>query len=358
MSRALDYFERVEQVYLEAAQQVGEERYSFHIGEYIVSLRFAGGALQDAVLPAFAHLPQADNVIEADVEFLLWDTASTAKNLPEKPWPPDYETVGGYGEVTDFNTPYLYTIEQEQRYHGVDVLHLYDAKRCLGIFYTPDARNMPYWMRSFPLRVLLHCWTLAGDNQLVHGAAVGLDSGGVLLAGRGGSGKSTSALACLESDLSYAGDDYVMVSLQPRPFVYSLYNTAKVEADNLARLPFLNTMLANPDSLGSEKALLFLHEYRPDKLIDGFPLNAIVHPVITNRDDTSLAPSTNIKALTELAPTTIFQLRTAREQSFRRLTQLARTVPVYVLQLGTDLAQIPQVLSELLDSLDQVHTQH
>ena len=81
--------------------------------------------------------------------------------------------------------------------------------------------------------------------------------GGVLLAGKGGSGKSTTALTCLNSELQYVSDDYCVVVAQPSPFAYNLYCTAKVRADNTHRVPHLMPTVSNGNRLGDEKALFF-----------------------------------------------------------------------------------------------------
>ena len=58
--------------------------------------------------------------------------------------------------------------------------------------------------------------------QLVHAAAVGSEAGAVLISGKGGLGKSTTALSCLGKGLTYVGDSHVVVQLDPFPRVHSL----------------------------------------------------------------------------------------------------------------------------------------
>ena len=72
----------------------------------------------------------------------------------------------------------------------------------------------------------------ASGRQLVHAAAVGTDEGALLITGRGGVGKSTTALACLEAGMQFLGDDYVVVGLDPEPQVYRLYGSAKLTSNS------------------------------------------------------------------------------------------------------------------------------
>jgi hypothetical protein len=86
-------------------------------------------------------------------------------------------------------------------------LRVLDRARGLGFYWTEDVAAIPDYEHCAPLRKLLAWWMSSRGHQVVHAAAVGRDDGGVLIAGRGGSGKSTTALACLDSDLRFAGDD-------------------------------------------------------------------------------------------------------------------------------------------------------
>ena len=187
--------------------------------------------------------------------------------------------------------------------------------------------------------------------QPIHAGAVGYPDGGVLVVGGSGSGKSTATLACLDSDIGYAGDDYVLVRTEPEPRVYSLYNTAKLEPDNLARFPSLRPHLDNAGALGTEKALVFLHRARPDKISRGFPIRAILCPRVTGRPDTVCRPARAQDAFLAIAPTTTMHLAGARRQTLEKLFRLAKSVPSYVLESGTDIPQIPRAISRLLAEL-------
>src|SRR5205807_9852223 len=93
--------------------------------------------------------------------------------------------------------------------------------------------------RAVPLRPLLG-WVLASPGRhLVHAGAVGSEGQGVLLAGSGGAGKSTTAVACVEAGMSYVGDDYVLLSTGEPPAAHAIYGTAKLDRRSLATLPDL-----------------------------------------------------------------------------------------------------------------------
>ena len=107
---------------------------------------------------------------------------------------------------------------------------------------------------------------------MVHAASVGSSTGGALLIGKGGSGKSTAALACLSSSLMYAGDDYCLVTAEPSPAAYCLYNTAKLKKDtDLERFPHLAHCEYNPSRKEGEKLMMFVNDHFPEKIVEGVP---------------------------------------------------------------------------------------
>jgi hypothetical protein len=148
--------------------------------------------------------------------------------------------------------------------------------------------------------------------------------------------------------LLYVGDDYVVLSREPLPFVYSLYNSAKLDADHVQGLPHLLSAVRFSKRLDTEKALLFLHDRYPEKVARGLPVRAVLLPQVTGLPETRLKKASPVASLTALAPSTLFQLPGAGRQAFQKLSEFVKQVPSYVLELGTDLSCIPDVILGLL----------
>jgi hypothetical protein len=222
-----------------------------------------------------------------------------------------------------------------------------DLDRQRAVFWAPSHRIIPCFERGGPIRSILHWWMWREPYQPLHAGAVGCERGGVLLAGKGGSGKSTSTLACLEGGLLYAGDDYVLAG-GSEPYVYSLFNTAKLCVDNLHRFPRLDNAIRNRERLAEEKAMIFVREVFPERVSPGFPVRALLLPKVTGERDTRLKPTSAMQALLALAPTTILQMVGASQEAFAKITRLVKQVPCFELEAGTDLPQIPAVVGELL----------
>ena len=318
----------------------GDVERSYIIGGYSVRLRFAGPALVDAMTRALAHL-EADPALEPMLTIHLGDSDSTGVDLPAQLG----LVMGGQSGAG--------WIHHGRRIRArfqpaANTFHILDSSRDSALFWTEDALRIRFWERSAPLLYLFHWWMGLHDRQLIHAAGLGTPTGGVLLVGRAGSGKSTAALSCIQSELAYAGDDYHLIALEPSPFAFSLYNSAKLDQAQLQQFERLRRAVANPHEAAEGKALLFIHECHPEKLSLGFPIRAVLVPRITHRKETNLRPASPATALAALAPSTIFQLRDRDAGSLKAMAELLRRVPSFVLELGTELSQIAPAISELL----------
>ena len=342
-SRSVEYFQSVYDLFKSSQQVSGAVERSYRIGGYLIRLSFSGPALL-SLTRALEHLAADDNSIP-DLTICLWDSESTGQRMTPRPWQEDDFLARGV--IQGYNTERIYTAFQ----HGSGAVSVLDVERNLAVFWAPDS-NLPYWEYGSPLRTVLHWWLLGQGLQLVHAAAVGNSSGGVLIGGRGGSGKSTTALACLESNLSYIGDDYTLLGLDSAPVVHSLYNSAKLNSDQVQRLPALVPKIANPDRLAEEKALLFVNEHYPSKVATRLPVRAILLPRVTGLPETRLKRVSVALALAALAPSTIFQLPRAGNEALKFLATFARQLPCFSLEVGTDLSTIPPVIEELLAEID------
>ena len=327
-----------------AAQRAGLRRRNIAIGSLKLRLLFAGDRIHALMFPALAHLETAGDG-PAALEACFFDSESSATPMPPPPW--DQQDYTNRGEIHGYNDGRVHVTYQP----GVDILNCLDSDRGLAVYWAPTWKLIPYWERSFPLRTILNWWLKGQPYQPLHAGAVGYPEGGVLIAGESGSGKTTTTLACLASDLRYAGDDYVLAATDPPARVYSLYNTAKLDDGGLARFPALARHLDNPHRCGDEKALIFLHQVDPARLVREFPLRAIVCPRVTGERDTRLQPARNLDAFLAIAPTTAGHLAGARRQTVEKLLRLTRSVPCFTLQAGTDLAQIPVAIARLIREL-------
>ncbi len=360
-SDRLSFFETLHNWFHRVTEATGTIDRFFNIGDYTVRLSFATQNMADKLTQAISHL-EVLPIEQPSLTIHLWDNVSTATRLPGL-LPAFMRLFHWYWhEYLDPRQNVKALCSDRFQMHfkvGPNIFSALDQQRNIGLYWIADTAELPYCERGSPLQTLLSWWTSNQNRQYVHAAAVGTSSGGVLLTAKGGSGKSTSALACLNSDLTYASDDYCLVATDPVPYVYSLYNTAKLKgAKDLERFPELAPLVSNGDRLDEEKALIFLKEHFPEKIVTGFPLKAILIPKITGELDTRISKATPMLALKSLAPSTLFQLSGTGQSTLEMMSSLVKQIPCYTLELGTDITQIPQVILEFLKNSEQVDATH
>ena len=250
----------------------------------------------------------------------IWDSESTGVGPPP---------LLGPQSGTEDGPIYYYEGHGVQALNRWRTLSVLDAESAEGWFWAPSPDAMPSWERAAPLRAILHWWLGRRGILYLHGGAVGTADGGVLVVGRGGSGKSTTTLACVAAGLRYAGDDYVAVAPGPQPWVHSLYSSGKLEDHQLARFPALGGAVGNLERDAGEKAVVFVEEAAPGAPIAGFPLRAILVPeIVAQTPETRAVPRPAAAALAALAPSTIFQLHPPQPGMLAEMARAGRSRPV------------------------------
>lgn len=321
----------------------------FRIGGHLVRMRFAGVGLVAPLTAPFSHLAVPGEG-EPDLVIGVWDSSSTATELPV-----------GAGDLEEHHQSAMPgSLASDgifRSYSRPDPgLSMLDLAASQALYWLPDATQVPYEDRSAPFRGILNWWMSHHGRQFVHGAAVGTDRGAVLLVGRGGSGKSTTALSSLIRGMLYVGDDYCLLSMDGAPRAHSLYSTAKLHGRNLARLPELREFVINADRLGSEKGVLLLNERFSEQIVERLPLVAVVVPEVARVAIPELKACSRAGALAALAPSTLLQLSSARPQALRTMADLIRSLPPFSLSLSTDLAANADTLRDLIDRLPSPNT--
>jgi hypothetical protein len=318
-----------------AARTVGEIDHSYLIAGNSLLLRFAGTALIEVITPALEHL-QIPSPRSNSLTVGLFDSFSTGihlKDLPESKW-----------ENWFHEDDSMQVFFQK----SLNCLYYRDKQKNQAFFWTMDSGQLPSYIRSWPLVPLFHWWLAELGFYVVHAASVGNENGAILLTGNSGSGKSTTAFVCLNSSLQHISDDRCLVSLEPQPRVYSLFNSAKVDVKMIRLMPTIPYQMGNP--LGEREIQFFLHRICPEKICRNSLLRAIVSVKVTPNQTTLLKRASASDSLIALAPSTILRLPGARNDSFHKLAKIVRKVPAYRLHSGTDPEQIPSVLSGLLNS--------
>lgn len=308
---------------------------------------------------AFAHLELTEPAPRPDLVVNLWDSAAGSPP-PPLPHTGDETAPGAFFYFSNealragfqLGTSGDARVLEVYREAPTPALTVLEQGATQAWYWVAEAERIPYWEEATPLVYLLDWWLRERDMYMLHAGAVGTRAGGVVVVGKSGSGKSTTSLSSLNSDLLYAGDDYVGVSLGPQPEVHSFYSSGKLMQNHVDRLPFLLDVLANRERLAVEKAVVYVNERWPERMASGFPLRAVVAPRVTpGLVEARALEASPAEAFRALAPSTVFQMHTRGQDSLVRARRLLETVPSYVLELGSDMDSIPRVVGDLIERL-------
>jgi len=324
-----------------------------------VRMRFAGPRLAEILDPAFGHLsrcapPSGDPGAPADD---LVITVVDGGLFGPPPLATHHFFGDGQGlrlQLGNEGPPSLCGD------YGDGALTILDLGRGRCLHWVYEISKIPGWAAASPLRTPLGLLLATRDRYLLHGAAIGRPSGAVLLAAKGGSGKSTSALACLcvaarpgAPRLLVAGDDFVVLEPDPAaPRVHAFFGTAKIGRTHGALFPSLERLVVRdggPLDVPGEKAVLRLDPDAADRLASVLPLRAIAVPALgLDRAESQFEPLSRGAAMLALAPSSIFLVRGAGAETFDIVTRLVAGLPCYRLRIGHDVRGIPLAIEALL----------
>ncbi len=218
-----------------------------------------------------------------------------------------------------------------------------------ALFWIADDNDLQFWEQAAPFKAIINWLIGPTDLVLVHGGVVGNDSAGCLLAGPGGSGKSTTVAACFEHGLSVCGDDLALVDADPAgSSAWALYDAIKL--DPTGRVPIGPGLAAAPSTPCGGKRLVRFSDAGPGHLARRLPLAAVLQCIITNAGRSAIRPTSPAAVLKALAPSTVFILRGREETALAKISALVRRLPCFRLELGVDPAEIAGCLAGWLST--------
>ncbi len=316
------------------------DRY-FDVAGFVLKITFAGPALVEDFCPALMHL-EVRAQERVDAHFHVWDSESTGIAMVQPIC--SHEAFTDRGDIWGMGS-----LRYRSAFHwGEYAVALMDTRTATGMYWTHSPLVLPYWAKASPLRTLFHWWMETKGRQLIHGAAVGDRNGAVLITGRGGLGKSTTAISSLLAGLCYIADDYLIVALEPEPRLYSLYSTGKLNWDQMARFPALSGRATSMNGPEDAKAVIHLHPAMKSQIVRSLPLKAILTPGIGEQRETLLEAVAPAELRRAAAFTTMAQLPYAGRNTQDFVARLVDSRPGFRLKLGSDLSDAPRAIERLL----------
>ncbi len=214
-------FEQVFELFQQAEINTKAINHYYNIAAHKVKLRFAGSAMKQVLSPAIKHL-ETSPIKSCSLAIYAWDSDSSKIDLPTNIL--DHITNSNINKNNQFlDSEHVRIFFNNSKIYGVyqvepNILSLLDINTNKGIIWSKNTTNIPDYVRSRPFRSIIQWWAKHNNLIMFHAGAVGNSREGVLLVGKSGSGKSSTALACLNSTLKYAGDDHVLIVLLVKLF--------------------------------------------------------------------------------------------------------------------------------------------
>ena len=211
---------------------------------------------------------------------------------------------------------------------GIDrVRHRYYICRC-----APE--DGPLFGYSHDMLPLLDLWARDNGWCIFHGAAVGENGKGVVLAGRNHAGKSTLAIACMLRGMDLVTDDQYVAELSGGTMTaMPIYRILGVNPDSYERLrpelPILDTLEPWEEKIFLDISRLPL----PERL----PIRAIVVPVLAGAPEPEIVPCPKGPAIVRIVHSSIQGIRENDDpRTVARMTGMLSRLPVYEIRLTTD----------------------
>lgn len=213
-----------------------------------------------------------------------------------------------------------------------------------------DLNDMPSTHFSRPFAHMFGWLGAQRRRFLTHGAAIGHDGRGILLAGSGGQGKSTTALACALAGWQFVGDDFVMLERNDSGtlIAHSLYATGRLHPAQAARFPALIEHWDSRLSPEDEKLTLFPHEGAV-ALTRSLKIDAIALPVVGRLDEMGVGPLSRARALRALITDSIQVYPWLTRERAEFYAETVERLPCYTIRVGPDIAALPDLIERVLE---------
>jgi hypothetical protein len=321
-----------------------------HVSYYVIAdrrvrVRLVGDALGSKLTRAISHLRVPDSGQQPDLDISMWDERETGVRAPGCA-PRGAEGSPGNTEVSEGGRYVLF--EQARTRSVLDRV----GNRITGWVISADLLSQYELGRPWHSELLL--WQHDCGLQPLHAGFIERDGIGVLLGGPGGSGKSTTSLACMQEGWAYLADDYVSVERTPTGIVaYGAYNSAHLDPTHLQRFPRLVPDAIHGKLAREDKSLVLASNLQNVRLSGKAGLRLIAFPRVVDRPESSWRPATKAESLLRIAPSSLLLLPYVQlgHSAFRTMSEVVGAVPTAWLDVGRDLAGLPRAVDSMVKAL-------
>lgn len=305
------------------------------VGGMRFRLHFADAFAFDTIIPPL--LPFATESEEFDEEIFIWDSdrcSLRGQLLTDD----ELARMGENAFVVHQGPPFA------QFSKGNGSLFVWNEENNQSYFCLPCLANQENSERAAPLRTLLHHLFKKRGLFMFHAAAIGTEDGCALLVGKGGSGKSTTAVNAMLEGMFFYGDDYVLLDNGGR--VHAVYATAKLNGDSASKIPGIAADRWFVTNDERKKNVYLLEEGRITK--EPAKITGILYPQITGEKYTVIEKSPSIKVFAEILLSTMSQACDNDSAISAFLSKVFNSVPIFSIKLGSNLPEIEAAIRKHL----------
>jgi len=197
------------------------EIYKLAIAEFNIKLFLfdPGGKFE---LESLKHALSVFNIDTDIAEYSVYliDAEHCNDLLPAKFW--GIEDIEADQSIKGFAEENIFTLLDN---NGIFSLVDRGRKRAIQVFGL-DNILLPHGDYFYPLRRILNQFIIDTDYVLVHAGGLGAiaNENGVIITGKGGSGKSTICGLSVGGDVAYVGDDFLLIDTK-QCYAYCLYTS-------------------------------------------------------------------------------------------------------------------------------------
>jgi hypothetical protein len=324
----------------------GGRSWQVQIPGSVIEVRAVGGYPNDALFAVLDHARLSESTSTPRSIVYVIDAEATQTPPPPSAWIFADSSVQDTQRICWRPQSGVALVSDDSR----GLWHLFDTRTMTGVYWLRSSTDLPFWEYGSPLRHFIHWTAQAGGQGMIHAAAIGLPEAGVLLIGRGGSGKSTMTAAAIAAGWQTVGDDFVIIDL-PQRRAYPIFDIMKLKG--MAEALFADAMshATNPVRGPDEKALIPISAVAGERFVRSIPVRAILSLRLTGAATSVIHDCSRVAALGALAPSTMNILRTALPETLAFCGDLLRQVPAYSFDVGGDPREGLRVLESFVRRL-------
>lgn len=298
-------------------------------------------------LKALAHLADSSDSAEIDFEIKLFDYAEAKLVIPD---------VAFLKQSSERKRVAQHTSEGDlvaalEGQHTLLSIIDYSARTAFVVM--SSIRQLENYQLACPFRTIFHWLSCRKGYQLIHASAVGIDGAAIVLAAPAGSGKSISALACLNAGQSFLGDDFVMVGPidknEEDVQVFSLYNSTRI-SPQMRR--YFELLAPARQTASDRKDLFYLYPQFASQIVRCLALATVAVPEPVQRTQNMQTLGSREVAQKVILPTLSY-LPGYEADTTKNLVSMLQKFPAYTFDSMASIDAIGGNLREILCQVKQ-----